>query len=72
MRLLVDTVLVREGESVGWGFGRTETDPGIVFVFGGDVRVMVGLGEAMASAGEPLDVDVPEWAIVDRWELPEG
>ena len=52
MRLLVETVLVRQGESVGWGFGRSETDPGIVFVFGGDVRVMVGLGEAMAAAGE--------------------
>jgi hypothetical protein len=72
VRLLVEAVLVREGESVGWGFGRSESDPGVVFVFGGDVRVMIGLGDAMLSAGEPLPVEIPEWAIVDRLERPEA
>lgn len=68
MRLQVETVIVREGETVGWGFGTTETDPGIVFVFGGDVRMMVDLGDAMVTAGEAIEVEVPDWAIVDRIE----
>lgn len=72
MRLLVETVLVREGETVGWGFGRSESDPGVVFVFGGDVRSMVELGQAMLAADGPLTVDVPDWAIVDRLERPEA
>lgn len=71
MRLLVEQVLVREGETIGLGFGRSESDPGIVFVFGGDFRAMAALGEAMIVLGEPLPVEVPEWAILDRIESPD-
>lgn len=72
MRLLVEAVLVREGETVGLGFGRSESDPGVVFVFGGDVRMMAALGDAMVAAGERLSVEVPDWAILDRLEQPEA
>jgi hypothetical protein len=70
MHLRVESVAFREGETVGLGTGRSESDPGIVFVFGGDVRMMAAIGNALAS-GEVVEAEVPEWAILARLERPE-
>lgn len=71
MRLRVETVVVRMGDTVGIAVGRSDSDPGIAFVFGGDARMMVDLGNAMVEADGSIEVDVPEWAILDRIERPE-
>lgn len=71
MRLRVEQVSVEAGSTIGFGLGRPIGDDTVVFVFAGDRRSMVALGEEMVSRNEPMEVEVPETSIVDRWELPD-
>lgn len=72
MELRVERVLLQEGSTVGFGFGRSNTDPNVVFVFGMDWRSATALGMAVSESWEPVPVEVPEWAIVDRLEDPQA
>lgn len=67
-KVTVDRIIIPVGSTIGYGFGRT--DDGTVAVwFAGDYRPMAALGDAIAESDEPIEVDVPEWAILRRQEL---
>lgn len=69
MEIRVERVIIPLGSTVGFGFGHPLGDETVRFVFAGDADPMFDLAVAIASVG-PVVADVPEWAIVDRLELP--
>ena len=68
MQIQVDRIVVPVGSTVGYGMGRTD-DGTVAVLFAGDHRAMAAIGEAISESDEPIVVDVPEWAILDRQEL---
>lgn len=66
--IIVDQIIVPVGSTIGFGRGRTD-DGTVEVVFAGDHRSMAALGDAIVESDEPIVVDVPEWAILNRREL---
>lgn len=63
MKVQVEQVAIPDGSTIGFGMGTT--DGGTVEVlFGGDHRAMQELGEAIAESPEPIEVDIPDWAVL--------
>lgn len=67
-KLIIDQIIVPIGSTIGFGRGRTD-DGTVAVVFAGDHRAMAALGDAIVESDEPIIVDVPEWAILNRQEL---
>lgn len=71
MKLQIETVVVREGSTIGYGIGIPTNDPTKRVIFAGDWRAMVGLGEAMVASDDVIELEVPEHAILEIRELPD-
>ena len=71
MKLQIETVAVSSGLSIGFGIGVPVNDSTKRVLFAGDWRAMTGLGEAMAASDEPIEVEVPDFAIIAIAELPD-
>jgi hypothetical protein len=70
VKVQVTTVAIPMGSSIGYGAGFPEGDETKQVYFAGDWRPMAGLGEAIATADDPIVIDVPDWAILEIRELP--
>lgn len=72
MKLLIETVAIPAGSTIGYGVGRPIDDWTKEVLFAGDSRMMGNLGQAITDSIDPIVVDVPEWAVLDIRELPES
>ena len=69
MTIALEQVSIPAWSTIGYGVGRDEHRN--VVRFAGDHRPLRQLGEALATADEPLLVEVEPWQIIDHAAGPE-
>lgn len=70
MKMEVEQVAVREGESIGLVVGRPVGDATKQIIVGIEVRMAISLGEALIAADEPIVAEYEDWQVLAIRELP--
>jgi hypothetical protein len=65
MKVEVHRVNIPAMSTIGYGWG-TDVEDGSEVQFAGDHRPMRHLGEALAQASEPIEVELEDWQILER------
>lgn len=68
MLLQVDSAAGATGTTVGLLSGLTDNGTVRVTAFA-PIRVVEAIAEAMLASGEPVEVDVPDWAVLEVIEV---
>ena len=68
MLLLVDTAAGAGGTTVGLISGLTD-DGTVRVIAAAPWRIVEAIAEAMVESGEPVLADVPDWAVLEAFEV---